>query len=76
MEARWSGIGLHPFLVGRFPVEPGSTWEILQPKESDTPILQQGYNSLCCGAHINISNYYDISRLILEFKYYGIIQFL
>ena len=42
IEARWSGIGLHPFLVGPFPVEPGSMWEILQPKESDTPVLQQG----------------------------------
>lgn len=45
LEARWSGISLHnmhPLLVGPLPVKSGSTWEILQPEERDSPALQQG----------------------------------
>ena len=43
LKARWSGIviGRHPLLVGPFPVQSGSTWEILQPEERGTPVLQQ-----------------------------------
>lgn len=37
IEARWSGISLDPLLVGPFLAKPGSTWEILQPEERDTP---------------------------------------
>ena len=43
IEAIWSGISLgRPLMVGPFSAEPGSTWEILQPEERDTPTLQQG----------------------------------
>ena len=42
LEARWSGISRYPLLVGPFPVQSGSMWEILQPEERGTPALQQG----------------------------------
>lgn len=43
VEARWSGISLDPLLVGPYPAEPGSTWEILQTEEKGIPLLQKGY---------------------------------